>query len=87
MYTRPNVVRKIISQEQAQEMITEARFFEATNNLPAEIIAYQNINGTLYKTYTIPIINGLDYTFNISAPTDLDLLDYVRKHIPDEIHF
>ena len=81
MYTKPVLVTKEISREEAGALLVEARVVRVSGSRP-ELDVYQNCGGMLYRVYTMQ----LPAHFDLDEDPDL-LLGYARNHMPNEINF
>lgn len=78
MYTKPVMVTKEISKDEARALLVEARPSKGKSGV--EVDAYQNINGMLYRVFTLSV----PHDFN---GDEAGLLEFARNNIPDEINF
>lgn len=81
MYTKPVLVRKEISKDEAKTLLTETRVVRSTAGYNVELDVYQNCGGMLYRVFTLSIPNSFE------EHSDSFLLEYARNHMPDEISF
>lgn len=81
MYHKAIKTSKEISKEEAQSLITEVTmpFYKEDGG---KLFAYQNINGMLYRLFTLEIPEGWRET------KDEDfLLSYARANMPEDLRF
>lgn len=81
MFTKSVLTQVEISRDEARSLVVEARYYPASNHLPAEIVAYERIGGMLHRIFWFSEIPDLD-TVDEAA-----LLEYARDNMPDNVRF
>lgn len=83
MYKRIDRVYKEISKSEARQLIYEAKYFPKGIQFPEEIVAYERIDGLLYRMYTIQE----DLPHGVKDWDQDMLLIYARSRIPEDLTF
>ena len=88
MFTKSVLTQVEISRDEARLLVVEARYYPASNHLPAEIVAYERIGGMLHRIFwfsEIPLY--LLFVTDLDTVDEAARLEYARDNMPDNVRF